>query len=58
MSSAAPNDEERGIPNPGNPPDNNNSANGGHDPRNDENEAEEELDDFIAPPSADACPRM
>ena len=41
MSSAVPNDDEKGIPDSGNQADNNNSANGGQAPRAAVNEEED-----------------
>ena len=55
MSSAVPNDDEKGIHDSGNQPDNNNSANGGQDPRLVVNEEDDELEDFNPPESCAAC---
>ena len=55
MSSAVPNDYEKGIPDSGNQANNNNSANGEHDSRNVVNEEEEDIGNFIPPAHPEAC---
>ena len=55
MSSAVPNDDEKGIPDSGNQADNNNSANGGQAPRVVVNDQGDELGDYIPPERPETC---